>query len=48
MADYNNALYTYEKVADGIGYFKKDDQLRYSEDFHDIEESIPLVQELTL
>ena len=28
MADYNNALYTYEKVADGIGYFKKDDQKR--------------------
>ena len=34
MADYNNALYTYENVTEGTGYFKKDDELRYSEGVH--------------
>ncbi|MGN0398456.1 MAG: peptidoglycan-binding protein [Candidatus Fimimorpha sp.] len=31
MADYNNSLYTYEEVLAGKAYYKKDDQLRYSD-----------------
>lgn len=31
MANYNNAAYTYEQVLAGIGYYMKDDLLRYSE-----------------